>query len=495
VSAQATGWPEISLTLIENDLSSPVHITHAGDGSGRLFIVEQRGRIRIRKNGALLDTPFLNIGGPGGRVRCCGEEGLLSVAFPPDYATNTTKQHFYVYYTNHDGNLVIARYTTTSDPDIADPDSEEILLPIEHPTQSNHNGGQLAFGPNDGYLYIGTGDGGGGGDQDNNAQNRLSFLGKILRIDVESDPGDELYLIPDSNPFKNDADYLPEIWALGVRNPWRFGFDRQTGDLYIGDVGQGAYEEIDFQPASSTGGENYGWRCREGMHPFGNHASECAGLTLTGPVTEYTHAGDCSVTGGLVYRGVQYPHLQGIYFHGDFCSGRIRGLRRSGAMWEAAILANSGLNISSFGEDENGELYAASLGGSIYQLTSIPPDVDLIGSWNSLTHTCKTTPAGIKCTLRGAFLLQNQGTQRTLRSLFTTFYLSTDNVLSTDDIELRKRWTGRLKEGKRIKIPFLKRLPIGSTALNQFVIAVIDSENAIAETDENNNIAVFGPVP
>lgn len=490
LSAQGSSWPQIGLTLIHDNLASPVHITHAGDGTHRLFIVEQAGTIRILKDGTLLDTAFLNIGGFGGRISCCGERGLFSVAFPPGYAT---KQYFYVFYTNLEGALVVARYQVTTNPDIADPDSEEILLTVPHPIHDNHNGGQLAFGPNDGYLYIGTGDGGGGGDPGNNAQNRLSLLGKILRLDVESDPGSASYLVPDSNPFKDDANYRPEIWALGVRNPWRFSFDRNTGDLYIGDVGQGTYEEVDFQPASSTGGENYGWRCRQGMHPFDDHESECAGLTLTEPAVEYVQNPDCAITGGLVYRGVQYPHLRGIYFYGDYCSGRIRGMRRSGAAWETDILTGSGLNIASFGEDENGELYVADLNGSIYQLTS-PLVVDLTGAWDPVSTTCRMLSSGLQCRVQGNFFLRNQGAQHSPAGAYTKFYLSQDATFSPDDLELRKRWTGRLSSGRIVKLFFRKNLPRGVDARNHFLIAVVDAENGIAETAENNNIVVSIPL-
>jgi glucose/arabinose dehydrogenase len=491
VFAQSSGWPQITLTLVQNELSSPVHVTHAGDGSDRLFIVEQAGNIRIFKEGALLSTAFLSIGGPGGRVSCCGEQGLLSVAFPPDYAT---KQHFYVAYTNPGGALVIARYRVTANPDLAAPASEEILLTIPHPTNSNHNGGQLAFSPNDGYLYIGTGDGGGGGDSDNNAQDPLSLLGKMLRIDVESDPGTNKYVVPDSNPYKDNTNALPEIWALGLRNPWRFGFDRQTGDLYVGDVGQNSFEEIDFQPASSSGGENYGWRCREGFNDYDGHSDECAGRTLTDPAAEYSHQADCSVTGGFIYRGTQYRNLQGLYFYGDFCSGQIRGLRRSTTTWESQPLLTSALNISSFGEDENGELYVVDLGGALYRLTALPPDVDLTGSWDLVSSTCRTLSSGLQCQIQGRFLLRNQGAQRALAGAYTKFYLSQDATLSPDDVEIRKRWVGRLSSGRTVRLFFRKNLPRGETALSQFLIAVVDAENGIAETQENNNIIVSTPI-
>src|SRR4030095_15339060 len=260
-------------------------------------VVEQEGRIRIVKSQTLLSTPFLDI---SARVSCCGERGLLSVAFPPNYAN---KGHFYVNYTNNDGNTVIARYRVTSDPDVANLNSEEILLTIEQPF-ANHNGGQIAFGP-DGYLYIGMGDGGSAGDPQGNGQRPETLLGKLLRIDVES--GMTPYAVPSNNPFVQSRFYHGEIWALGLRNPWRFSFDRQTGDLYLGDVGQGSYEEINFQSRASFGGENYGWNIMEGKHCFNSDSCNQTGLVL--PIVEYSHSEGCSVTGGVVYRGQQYPRL------------------------------------------------------------------------------------------------------------------------------------------------------------------------------------------
>ncbi len=266
-----TEWPQLRFIKVLSGLTSPVHVTHAGDASGRLFIVEQRGKIRIAKDGALLSQPFLDI---QSRVSCCGERGLLSVAFPPGYAS---KGHFYVNYTNTAGNTVIARYRITSNPDVADPASETILLTVNQP-YANHNGGQLAFGPRDGYLYIGMGDGGSSGDPQNNAQTPSALLGKILRIDVES--GAAPYALPPSNPFLNNAAYRQEIWATGVRNPWRFSFDRETGDLYIADVGQDKYEEVNVQPAASVGGENYGWNVTEGLHCYVQTTCSTTGFTL-----------------------------------------------------------------------------------------------------------------------------------------------------------------------------------------------------------------------
>lgn len=363
-SLQATNeWPQIELGQPISGLNRPVHLTHAGDGSGRMFVVEQPGTIRIIANGTVGTTPFLDI---TEKVQCCGEQGLLSVVFPPDYAQ---KRYVYVNYTSRpDGTTIIARYHLSSDDNRADPASEEILLQLTQPF-ANHNGGQLAFGP-DGYLYIGTGDGGSAGDPQDNAQNTRTLYGKMLRIDVES--GASSYAIPPTNPFLSDDAYRDEIWAVGLRNPWRFSFDRQTGDLYIADVGQGMYEEINYQSASSSGGENYGWRCKEGMHDF-NMSGSCVSLQFTDPVHEYSHAGgNCSVTGGFVYRGATYPRMQGIYFYGDYCSATIWGLRQDGDSWQnKELIRDTRLSgsLTSFGEDEAGELYVLDyIGGAVYPL-------------------------------------------------------------------------------------------------------------------------------
>lgn len=357
---------KVFLSAQTGGLGQPTHITNAGDGSGRLFVVEQPGRIRIVKNGVLLATPFLDISNTGAnQVLFGGEQGLLSVAFPLQF---DAKGYFYVYYTNLNGDNVAARYFLSANPDVADPSSEVILRTFPHPTFQNHNGGQLAFGP-DGFLYIGTGDGGSGGDPNNNGQNPNTFLGKILRIDVESvaNPRIDTYIIPLNNPFVGTQGFLPEIWALGLRNPWRFSFDRLTGDLYFGDVGQDSFEEIDFQPASSQGGENYGWRIMEGLHCFNPPNCSPAGLTL--PVIEYDHTQGNSVTGGMVYRGQNFPLMQGIYFYGDYFSGRIWGLKQNGAVWENALFLDTLPNIATFGEDEAGELYVADrANGRIYRL-------------------------------------------------------------------------------------------------------------------------------
>ena len=356
----------VTLQPVVTGLEQPTHITHAGDGSDRLFIVEQAGRIRVVAAGQLRNRPFLDI---SNRVKSGGEQGLLSVAFPPDYAT---KRYFYVNYTNLQGETVVARYRLGAQPNQADPNSEDILLTVVQPFP-NHNGGQLAFGP-DGYLYIGMGDGGLGGDIFNNAQSPASLLGKLLRIDVES--GGSPYQIPSSNPFVGAKDprnqYRDEIWALGLRNPWRFSFDRQTGDLYIADVGEDHIEEIDFQPADSQGGENYGWRLMEGTRCF-DPPSGCRSPELVLPIAQYDHSQGLSVTGGFVYRGPQVPRLQGAYIYGDFARGQIWSLRRDASGWQPTLLLETDHSISTFGEDEAGALYLADyVEGEIYRFEDNP---------------------------------------------------------------------------------------------------------------------------
>ena len=341
---------------IASGIEAPTDIQNAGDGSGRLFFIQQNGIVRIFRNGALVLQPFLDI---RGKTSSGGERGLLGLSFPTGFAQ---KQRFYVNYTDLNGDTVIAQYRMSANPDVADASTEIVLLRIAQPF-ANHNGGQLRFGP-DGYLYIGMGDGGSGGDPRGNGQNRATLLGKMLRIDVEGDPGQ--VRIPADNPFVNTAGTRPEIWALGLRNPWRFSFDRATGDLWIADVGQNTYEEIDFQPASSPGGENYGWNRMEGMHCFQDGCNP-QGLTL--PVAEYDHSQGCSVTGGFVYRGSLSPALRGTYIYGDYCSGRIWGVEREGIAWGNRTLLASGFSITTFGEDETGEIYVAdAANGAIHRI-------------------------------------------------------------------------------------------------------------------------------
>jgi len=358
-------FPTISLVPRFSGLSQPVFLTHAGDGTGRIFIVERAGFIRIAQNGVIRPRPFLNI---NRRVRSIGgEQGLLSVAFPPDFAS---KQYFYVYYTRRTGNNVVARYFVSANPNVADRSSEQLILRLAHPTFENHNGGQLAFSPRDGFLYIGTGDGGGGGDPNGNAQNPRSLLGKLLRIDVESGPGvNRPYRIPRRNPFRGVAGFRNEIWALGLRNPWRFSFDRETGDLYIGDVGQATIEEIDFQPADDPGGENYGWNSLEGDNCFNPPIGCIPPSNYRSPIGSYTHVTGVSVTGGYVYRGLNYPALDGFYILGDL-TGKFFAVKFS-ETWQGAILLDTALTITTFGEDEPGNLYVADFAsGQIYEITN-----------------------------------------------------------------------------------------------------------------------------
>ena len=350
----------LELELLAEGLSQPLGLTHAGDGSGRLFILEQAGRILIHDGTGVLATPFLDL---SSRVGCCGERGLLGLAFHPDYAANG---FLFVDYTDSSGRTIISRFAVSADPNRADASSETEVLSFAQPF-ANHNGGQLAFGP-DGYLYIGSGDGGGGGDQQNNGQQLDTLLGKILRIDVDGLP----LAIPPDNPFVGDPAARDEIWAYGLRNPWRFSFDRHTGDLFIADVGQERREEVDFQGAGSPGGENYGWRRMEGSLCF-QPSSGCNDGSLVLPILEYDHGLGCSVTGGYVYRGEAAPGLRGTYLFGDFCSGRIWGATPGASgVWSAVELADTELSISSFGEDEAGELYVVDLAGAVYRLSSPP---------------------------------------------------------------------------------------------------------------------------
>ena len=381
-TAPASGqWPRFGLTPYASGLTQPLCITHAGDGSGRLFVVEQPGRIRVVANGSVAATPFLDL---TGQVLSGGEQGLLSVAFPPGFATN---RHFYVNYTRTgDGATVISRFSVSgADPNVANPASEEILLLVPQPA-ATHNGGQLAFGPLDGYLYIGMGDGGGGFDPGNRAQNSQELLGKILRIGVEPPQGTS-YSIPPTNPFVTNGLYRPEIWALGLRNPWRFSFDPLNGDMYIGDVGQNLWEEIDYHDATSPDGQNFGWRIMEGFHCTGVDPCVTNGLTL--PIHEYGHNADggSSVIGGYVYRGSPSSLLYGIYLYGDFTGGKIWGLRRQGGAWTNQLLYAPGFLISSFGTDQAGNLYAVDYGGSLYRFREVqswPAALDVGGGWRWL---------------------------------------------------------------------------------------------------------------
>lgn len=362
--AQATmaADPELQFSQISSR-GGIVDIVNAGDDSGRLFFVRQSGTISVHREGQDLQVPFLSI---QDRVNSAGnEQGLLSLAFAPDFASSG---YFYVWYTAGGGGMVLSRFRISDDADVADPDSEEIVLIVLQPFD-NHNGGRLQFGP-DGMLYLGLGDGGGSFDPDNNAQDGGTLLGKLIRIDVDPEHGS--YAIPDDNPFVGNDAVLDEIWALGLRNPWRISFDRATGDLFIADVGQNRLEEVNYQPSASTGGENYGWDVMEASQCTGG-GTGCnqAGLTL--PVAEYGHDLGCSITGGEVYRGSAYPVMQGMYFYGDFCTGRVWGLRHNGDQWQSTLLADTPHNILTFGVGEDGSVYMASQASGVFLLSDGDP--------------------------------------------------------------------------------------------------------------------------
>jgi glucose/arabinose dehydrogenase len=358
-SVHSSGPPaEVWLRAVEvaSGLSNPLYLT-APSGDDRLFVVEQPGRVRIIRAGALLPQPFLDI---TAKVSSGGERGLLSIAFHPRYATNG---YLYVNYTDLAGHTRIERYSVSpTDRDAADPSSAQLVLFVAQP-YANHNGGLLLFGP-DGMLYVGLGDGGSGGDPHNNAQSTATLLGKLLRLDVD---GGSPYAIPAGNPFVGQAGTRGEIWALGLRNPWRFAFDRVAGLLYVADVGQNRWEEISVVLANRPG-VNYGWRVLEGNECYG--AATCSSEGLERPVVEYSHAEGCSVTGGAVYRGSLIPGIVGHYFYSDYCTGFLRSFRYANGQaldrrdWNVGTLGY----VLSFGEDLAGELYVLSANGRVYRL-------------------------------------------------------------------------------------------------------------------------------
>ncbi len=376
-STSNAGAQTITITEIAPNLVRPVAITHAGDGSGRLFITQQAGQILIYDGTQVLTTPFLDI---STLVSCCGERGLLSVVFHPNYESNG---YFYVFYTASAplGDLTIVRYEVSpADPNVADPNSDFLIISVPHSDFANHNGGQLQFGP-DGMLYISTGDGGDAGDPNDNAQNKNVLLGKILRLNVDIPAP----FIPTDNPFVN-ANGSDEIWAYGLRNPWRFSFDRGTGNMYTADVGQGCYEEVNEQLAESIGGENYGWDELEGLKCYDeigggsdcNLPPTCNQSGKTMPFITYAHADNPAfqaVTGGYVYRGIQSPPLSGKYIYADYGSGHIWAAIESEGTWAIEELSDTDYLISTFGEDEAGEIYFAhnsDINGAIYHISAAP---------------------------------------------------------------------------------------------------------------------------
>jgi glucose/arabinose dehydrogenase len=397
----AVPMPAAGATAVQiaGNLLRPLYVTQAPGDFERLFIVEQNGRIRILLNGALLDSAFLNVDPISS---CCGERGLLGLAFHPDYQNNG---YFYINYTNTLGNTVIARFSVTGDPNIADPGSAVTIKTYTQP-EANHNGGCLQFGP-DGMLYVSSGDGGGSNDQHGttgNGQNLNTLLGKILRLDVDTTSP----YVPADNPFVGLANHREEIWAYGVRNPWRFTFDRLTGDMYMADVGQDAREEINFEPDSAVGGRNYGWRCMEGTNCTGLTGCTCNGPTLTLPIHEYPHQAACqSITGGYVYRGCALPELEGHYFYAEYCTGQIWSFRYDGATrtdsteW-TATLDPAGFDeivtVSSFGQDHLGELYICDYGdGEVYKIV---PDAFTDCNANLVADSCEIA-AGMAADVNG----------------------------------------------------------------------------------------------
>jgi len=359
---------QVTLTEVMEGLFRPIYITHAGDGSERLFILQQSGQIWIVKGGELQERLFLDLSTIVSQSEGYTERGLLGMAFHPDFAENGL---FYLNYTDsrvEHATKIVEFQVSADDPNRAEIDSGRVLLTIGQPF-ANHNGGQLAFGP-DGYLYIGVGDGGSANDPLGSGQNPGTLLGNILRIDVDESTDSREYAIPQDNPVVNNPDLAMEVWAWGLRNPWRFSFDRATGDLYIADVGQSAWEEINVQPADSPGGENYGWNAYEGNVTF--MGPEPEGEVVM-PVMAYNHANGCSVTGGYVYRGEAIPALQGYYLFGDYCNGLIwAGYQDASGEWSYDLLLQLRSTLSSFGEDEAGELYVVDYaGGRVFRIDPV----------------------------------------------------------------------------------------------------------------------------
>lgn len=357
----------LKLTQFASGKSTIADIGSAGDN--RLFIVQQNGVIHIlRPNGIYDAKPFLNLTDRVGYASD-SERGLLGIAFHPQFATNG---YFYLDYTNKQGHTHVSRFRVKQDSaDVGDPTSEVVLLVVNQPF-ANHNGGQIAFGHDD-YLYVSLGDGGAGADPQNNGQNKKALLGKLLRIDVNRTENGKNYAIPPDNPFVGNPDFAPEIWAWGLRNAWRFSFDRATNDMWIADVGQDKFEEVNFQPAASKGGENYGWRCYEASANF--NINGCSAKTnYVFPVFEYPHnnnTGGCSITGGFVYRGKLWEKMKGYYFFADYCTGNVWATKRkTDGTFETASFGKLGKDYSTFGQDADGEILIAEYGGKISRLTS-----------------------------------------------------------------------------------------------------------------------------
>ena len=361
----ATSQPVISYSPVISGLSQPVDIVNAADGTNRIFVVEQGGAIKVYNASYTLLGTFLTVTG----IATGGEQGLLSLAFHPNYEVNG---FFWVYYTNSAGDLEVSRFKVSSgNANQADASSKQVVITIPHPGQTNHNGAKLNFG-NDGFLYFATGDGGGGGDQNNNAQNGNSLLGKMIRINVSTGSTAPFYTVPADNPFVANPNILDEIWVLGLRNPFRWSFDRNTNDMWIGDVGQDAREEINYRAAGSTGGINYGWRCYEGTLPY-NTTGCLASTNYVFPVYDYPNPnpGSASVTGGHVYRGSTHVSMQGYYFATDVYSGNLYKINTAG--FTTTVQTGLAAFVVGFGETESGELLNVSLNGTAYAVIPATP--------------------------------------------------------------------------------------------------------------------------
>jgi len=377
LSAESDLLNRVVLQRVSGGLIQPTSVAHAGDASGRLFVTGQSGLVHLIAGGARLEKPFLDL---RAQVACCGERGLLGITFHPRFESNG---FFYVFYSDSEGDSVLSRFHALDGGDVADPDSEtEVLRLPEPPNSEQHKGGQLHFGP-DGMLYVSLGDGGPGFSDNPKAQQLDNLYGTILRLDVDSG---EPYAVPADNPFVEQPGQVAqeaargEIWAYGLRNPWRFSFDRLTGDIFIADVGQDDVEEIDFQPATSRGGENYGWNLMEGRRCV-DGSTDCNLLgELVEPILEYSHESGCSVIGGYVYRGAALPELSGTYLYGDFCSGEMTAAAATAGVWEVVSRRATKFSITTFGEDESGELYVADIGGELFRIAppSLPPTVSFV---------------------------------------------------------------------------------------------------------------------
>jgi glucose/arabinose dehydrogenase len=364
-SATSGAVTSISLDLVASGLDPLTQVTSARDGSGRLFLVERRGLIEVFKDGAVQPGSFLDM---RTMVEAGGERGLLGLAFHPKFASNGL---LYVYFTRPGGDVVIGRWRANADRSAVMLSSFKTLLTIEHSSAGNHNGGGMAFNPRNGLLYAAVGDGGGGGDPENDAQNVVrNRLGKVQRINVDGTGGGQYgtYSIPSSNPYVGRSG-RDEIWSSGFRNPWRLSFDRANGNLFIGDVGQGDWEEVDRESYGQAGGRNYGWHVMEGRHCY--NASTCNRSGKTLPITEYGHTGgNCSITGGIVYRGTAEPELVGHYVFADFCSGKIWTILATGGNGDQVEQADTTEQITSFGESDDGELYAVTIDGRLFRVVA-----------------------------------------------------------------------------------------------------------------------------